>query len=131
MPQLYDHIGTLTAVFVGATRGIGLATLQAFAKHIPKPKAFIVGRSVEKFQAELNKLQKLNPDGDFEFLEVDDSLISRIDHLCNVIQRLGASKIDLVVLSQGYISFNGRENNADGLDNSISLRYYGRISHIN
>lgn len=38
-----------------------------------------------------------------------------------------SSSIDLLFVSQGYVGLGGRENNADGLDNSISLRYYGRV----
>ncbi|KAK4541636.1 hypothetical protein LTR36_007780 [Oleoguttula mirabilis] len=119
----------LTAVFVGATNGIGLATLQAFAKHVPRPRAIIVGRSQAKFAPQLETLKQLNPNGDFTFLEADISLIKDIDTVCQTtLTRLGdATKIDILFTSQGYISFVGRETNADGLDNSISLRYYGRM----
>ena len=120
---------SLTAVFAGATNGIGLATLRAFAKHIPKPKAIIVGRSRSKFEPQLQNLQSINPNGEFTFIEADVSLIKNIDAVCEQIKKT-VSSIDLLFTSQGYISFNGRENNADGLDNSISLRYYGRIRFI-
>ncbi|KAI7499615.1 hypothetical protein KC367_g4313 [Hortaea werneckii] len=89
----------LTAVFTGATNGIGLATLRAFAKHISSPRAIIIGRSQTNFAPELDNLYSINPNGNYTFLEAEIS----------------------------YISFNGRETNADGLDTSISLRYYGRI----
>ncbi|KAI6891259.1 hypothetical protein KC318_g14224 [Hortaea werneckii] len=120
----------LTAVFTGATNGIGLATLRAFAKHISNPHAIIVGRSQTKFASELDNLRSINPKGTYTFLETDISLIQNIDHLCQTIQTHlddGSTKIDLLIMSQGYISFNGRETNADGLDNSLSLRYYGRM----
>jgi NAD(P)-dependent dehydrogenase (short-subunit alcohol dehydrogenase family) len=120
---------SLTAVFTGATAGIGLATLRAFAKYIPKPKAIVVGRSRSKFEPELQNLQSTNPNGDFTFLEADVSLIKNIDAVCEQIKKQ-VSSIDLLFTSQGYLSFVGRENNADGLDNSISLRYYGRIRFI-
>ncbi|KAI7540234.1 hypothetical protein KC331_g9284 [Hortaea werneckii] len=120
----------LTAVFTGATNGIGLATLRAFAKHISSPHAIVVGRSQTKFANELDNLHSINPKGTYTFLETDISLIQNIDHLCQTIQAHlddGRTKIDLLIMSQGYISFNGRETNADGLDNSLSLRYYGRM----
>ena len=120
---------SLTAVFAGATAGIGLATLRAFATHIPKPKAIIVGRSRSKFEPELQNLQSINPNGDFTFIEADVSLLKNVDSVCEQIKKQ-VSSIDLLFTSQGYISFVGRENNADGLDNSISLRYYGRIRFI-
>ncbi|KAF2165079.1 hypothetical protein M409DRAFT_24467 [Zasmidium cellare ATCC 36951] len=121
---------SLTAVFTGATSGIGKATVQSFAKHIPQPTAIIVGRSQKAFAPELENLRSINPDGTYVFLEEDISLIKNIDA---VSQRIASTlqekslKIDLVFLSQGYISFNGRETNADGLDTSVSLRYYGRV----
>ena len=120
---------SLNAVFAGATSGIGLATLHAFAKHIPKPVAIIIGRNRSKFAPELQNLQSLNPNGTFTFLEADISLIQNIDAVCSQIKTT-VSSLDLLFTSQGYISFAGRENNADGLDNSISLRYYGRIRFI-
>lgn len=118
----------LTALFTGATNGIGLATLRAFAKHISSPRAIIIGRSQTKFANELENLHSINPKGTYTFLEADISLIQNIDQLCQTIQTaLEETKIDLLIMSQGYISFNGRETNADGLDTSISLRYYGRL----
>ena len=117
---------SLTGVFAGATAGIGLATLRAFAKHIPKPKAIVVGRSRAKFEPELRNLKSLNPNGDYTFIEADVSLIKNIDAVCEQIKKQ-VSSIDLLFVSQGYISFAGREDNADGLDNSSSLRYYGRV----
>lgn len=121
-----DH--ALTAVFVGATSGIGLATLKALVKRVPRPTAIIVGRSQTKFEPELDHLKQLCPKGEFTFIEADISLMNNIDGVCDIIkQKLNGRQIDMLFTSQGYISFNGRENNADGLDNSISLRYYGRI----
>lgn len=117
---------SLTAVFTGSTSGIGLATIRSLAKQIPKPKAVIVGRSRTKFEPELQNLKDINPSGEYTFLEADVSLLKNIDAVCEQIKKQ-VSSIDLLVTAQGYISFAGRENNADGLDNSTSLRYYGRV----
>lgn len=117
---------SLTGVFAGATSGIGLETLRAFAKHIPKPRAIIVGRNRSKFQPQLDQLHTLNPDGEYTFIEAEISLLANIDRACDEIKR-NVSSIDFLVLSQGYVHIGARDNNADGLDNSSSLRYYGRV----
>lgn len=120
---------TITAVFVGATAGIGLGSLQAFGKHVAKPKAIIVGRSRTNFAPHLKALQASNPDGEFEFIETDVSLLKNIDAVSKQIKDKAPS-IDLLFQSQGYINFAGREENADGLDNCQSLRYYGRVRFV-
>ena len=125
----------LTAVFVGATAGIGLATLRAFAKHIPNPTAIIVGRSRARFETQLQELKALNPKGTFEFVESEIELLRDVDAASALVtktlqaqqQTKKEKTIDLLYLSQGYISFAGRQPNADGLDTSISLRYHGRV----
>ena len=117
---------SLTAVFAGATSGIGLATLKSFAKRVPKPRAIVIGRSRQRFDPEIQNLKRINSNGEYTFIEADISLIKNIDAVCEQIKNQ-VSGIDLLFVSQGYVSFAGRENNADGLDNSISLRYYGRV----
>lgn len=124
--SLKNRHETLTAVFAGATRGIGLGTLIAFAKHIPKPKAIIIGRSRSHFNPELENLKSINPNGEYTFIEADVSLIKNIDAVCGQIKQQ-VSSVDLLFVSQGYLNFGDRKNNAEGLDNAISLRYYGRV----
>ncbi|EMC97677.1 hypothetical protein BAUCODRAFT_461110 [Baudoinia panamericana UAMH 10762] len=118
----------LTAVFTGATKGIGLATLQAFAKHVPKPTAIIVGRSQKSFEHDLQKLKSINPNGTFIFIEGDVSSMKKIDTLTPIIKtHLNGAKIDLLYMSQGYLPVYGRQENAEGLDNGNAVRYYGRV----
>ncbi|PIA94524.1 hypothetical protein CB0940_08949 [Cercospora beticola] len=128
------HSSPTTALFVGATSGIGLATLQAFAKHIPFPHTIIIRRNQKTFQPHLDNLKTLNPNRTYTFLESDISLLANVDSVSQEIKSILSqqpnSKLDLLFLSQGYISFTGREENADGLDNSVSLRYYSRIRFI-
>ncbi|CAK1365370.1 unnamed protein product [Cercospora beticola] len=127
------HTAPTTALFIGATSGIGLATLRSFAKHLPSPQAIIIGRNHKTFQPHLDNLKTLNPNGTYIFLESDISLLANVDSISQDIKAIlskQSSKLDLLFLSQGYISFTGREENADGWDNSVSLRYYSRIRFI-
>lgn len=117
---------SMTAVFVGATSGIGLETLRLFAQDIPKPTAIIVGRNRSKFDLELQNLKTLNPNGEYRFIEGEVALLKNVDAICEEIKKQNP-KIDLLYLSQGYLNIGARDNNEDGLDNSFSLRYYGRV----
>lgn len=119
---------SVTAVFAGATAGIGLATLKAFAKNVPKPKAFIIGRSQAKFQPHLDSLKSINSKGEYTFLETEIALIKNVDAISEKIKgQLGSGKVDLVFVSQGELPFGGRQENVEGLDNATALRYYGRV----
>ena len=117
---------SLTAVFVGATSGIGLETLKQFTAHIPTPKSYIIGRSQVNSQPLLDELKQINGKGQYIFLEAEISQLKNVDDVC---ARITAQEdqINLLVMSPGYISFRGREPTPDGLDTSMALRYYGRV----
>lgn len=130
---------TSTAVFTGATRGLGLATLEAWAKYTPKPHAIIVGRNKEAFDPVLHRLRSINPNGTYTFLSAEASLITSIDNVCKTIHHelssisaaAGAAKIDHLFLSQGFLNFSGlRQETPEGLDTATALRYYSRIRFI-
>jgi len=97
----------LVAVFAGGTAGIGLGTLKAFAKNVNGPKAYIIGRSKEKASHIIDQLKIINPMGTFVFLEGQISLIKEVDRICEEIQKL-ETHIDILCMSPGYISLNGR-----------------------
>lgn len=95
------------AFFVGATSGIGLGTLKQFAKSTNNPKAYIVGRSKKAATPLLDELQKLSPEGTFIFIESEISLIKNVDAVSEEIKSK-EKKLDLLFLSPGYLSFDGR-----------------------
>ncbi len=49
-----------TAVFVGATQGIGLATARALSKHTSKPTIFLLGRSDARLDAVAADVRAVN-----------------------------------------------------------------------
>ncbi|KAK4995203.1 hypothetical protein LTR66_004927 [Elasticomyces elasticus] len=65
----------LVAVFVGATSGIGEATLKQFAKHTYRPRVYFVGRSQEAGEHITAECEALNSEGEFVFVKADTSLI--------------------------------------------------------
>jgi NAD(P)-dependent dehydrogenase (short-subunit alcohol dehydrogenase family) len=94
------------AVFVGATRGIGLATLQALTRTLKKPRFYVIGRSQAKFEPELAALRECNPDAEIRFLEGKISLLKEVDDVCDSILQI-ESHLDLLYMSPGSLAFGG------------------------
>lgn len=98
----------LTAVFVGATSGIGLATLKSFAQSTSSPNAYICGRSRRAFQPHLDLLQRSNPGGNFQFITAEVSLIAEVDRVCKEILAK-EDNVDSLWLSCGVLNLGGRD----------------------
>ncbi|THY44393.1 hypothetical protein D6C98_08215 [Aureobasidium pullulans] len=112
----------LTAVFVGATSGIGEYTIRSLAAHYGKSTQglclFLVGRTKTAASAILSDCRKLCPSGEFHFVQASDlSLIRDVDVACEEIKKLvgesSASKgavacIDLLVMSHADFHIGGR-----------------------
>lgn len=126
--RLHTVFESAAAVFSGATQGIGLGTLKAFAKHIKKPTAYIIGRNKERFDDELSALEMLNPRGSFIFIEGQVNLVEGIDAVSDQIRGKAAPKsIDFVFMAQGATPIEGRRFTSEGLDEMMALIYYGRM----
>ena len=104
---------SLTAVFVGATNGIGLGVLRAFAKHVKQPRAIVLGRNKEAFASTLRDFEQTNPSLDLIFIETDVSLLKNVDTACGRIKAV-VPEINLLFLSAGYINFGARDGKTDG-----------------
>ena len=108
----------LTAVFIGATSGLGEMTLMAFAKHAKAPNVLFVGRNVDAG----NRIQQAcvaeNPEGSFTFIARDTSLLCNVDELCEEITAQ-TQHVYLLVLSTGILDFSA----------SKCLRVPGRRVH--
>lgn len=126
--DLQRRCSSATAIFTGATHGIGLATLQSFITHIPNPTAIIAGRNRHAFEPEIAKLRQLNPNAKINFLEADLTLIHSIDFLADrLVSTLSDQSVDFLCMSQGYAPLSGREYTTEGLDKAIALFYHGRL----
>jgi NAD(P)-dependent dehydrogenase (short-subunit alcohol dehydrogenase family) len=77
----------LVAVFVGATNGVGEATVRQFAKYAPAPRVYLIGRSEEAASRIITECKSLNPDGKFTFISKDTSLIRNVDAVCKTIEQ--------------------------------------------
>ncbi|KAI1874205.1 uncharacterized protein JN550_002784 [Neoarthrinium moseri] len=117
----------LVALFVGATSGIGQSTLQNFAQHAPSPRIYSVARpqTVASHESQLAALRQSNPTAKLNLIQADASLVSEIDKVVNEIMQK-ETKLDLLVVSAGFMAFEGRKDTREGLDPSMSTRYYCR-----
>jgi NAD(P)-dependent dehydrogenase (short-subunit alcohol dehydrogenase family) len=99
---------SVVAVFVGATSGIGLATVKHLAAAAVKPTIYILGRSKSSASPLLDELAKINPQATVNFIETEISLIKNIDKACEEIVSK-EKKVDLLFLSPGGVSLGGRD----------------------
>ena len=95
----------LVGVFVGATSGIGLATLKQFAKHAHTPRAYIIGRSQAAASLIISECKELNAFGEYKFIAADISLIRGVDSVCRQIADLEKS-VNILFLSAGVIDLS-------------------------
>jgi NAD(P)-dependent dehydrogenase (short-subunit alcohol dehydrogenase family) len=98
-----------TAVFIGATAGIGKATLTRLVAQHTAIKVYLVGRNAAKHQAFVDQLRESNSEANIIFLEGEVSLMAEVQRICNEIKAKDSS-IDAVFLSTGYIPHSGRES---------------------
>jgi short-subunit dehydrogenase len=105
----------VAAVFVGATSGIGLATLKQFAKYVNAPKAFIIGRNKEKGSEIIDDLKTINSSGTYVFIQGEFSLIKEVDRISAEIKKhvaeeeKGENHIDIICMSTNYLSLGERK----------------------
>lgn len=99
----------IVALFIGATSGIGLSTLQQFvaATKDKQPRVFVVGRSAAAATPLLAELRQSNSSADISFIEKDISLVRNVDKVVDEVKRQ-VDKLDLLFLSSGFLPFDGR-----------------------
>ena len=121
----------LVALFIGATSGIGQSALQHFAHHASAPRIYTVARpqTAASHQELLSSLGKSNPTGSYNLITADVSLVSEIDKIVNLISQK-ETKIDILVMSAGFMAFEGRKDTYEGLEPSMSTRYYSRLRAV-
>ncbi|SPQ20706.1 40fa7f92-2fc6-4a09-bd21-52e966abac21 [Thermothielavioides terrestris] len=119
----------VVAIFVGATSGIGLHTLETTVTLFDDPTIYVLGRSEAKFSVHRAKLEQLNPKAKIIFLQVDVSLVADVDSACDRIAA-AETKVDYLYMSAGMIPLNGPQYTREGLDICFALSYYTRIRFV-
>ena len=118
----------LVAVFVGATSGIGEATLKLFAKHFRKPRAYFIGRSQVAGDRIVAECMVLNPEGEYVFIKADVSLIRIVDEVSEEIKKKEKT-LNILFLSAGLPSLD-RSETPERLHLLAALNYYSRVRFI-
>ncbi|KAI0399702.1 NAD(P)-binding protein [Xylaria palmicola] len=118
----------LVALFVGATSGIGEATLKKFAQYATRPRAYFIGRSQEAADRIVAECTVLNPAGEYIFRKADVSRIRVVDEVCREI-KAKEQVIDILFLSCGVPSLD-RSKTPEDLHLLAALNYYARIRFI-
>jgi short-subunit dehydrogenase len=120
LPQTLPQ--NLTAVFLGATSGIGRSTIKqlAIATDNNSPTIYIVGRSVSAATPLIAELRQSNPSAKIEFIERDVSLVKEVDAAMQEVAKR-ETKVDLLFMSVGFMSFEGRKGNRSQPHHRINL----------
>ncbi|TAQ85649.1 hypothetical protein B7494_g6051 [Chlorociboria aeruginascens] len=119
----------LVAVFVGATRGIGMGTLKQFTKNAYQPTIYIVGRSKRVATPLLTELEASNQHAEIIFIETEVSLIKNVDITSGKIKSV-ERKVDILFMTVGYLATGGRQETSEELDAPHALRYYTRLRFV-
>ncbi|KAI1321402.1 hypothetical protein F5Y16DRAFT_388772 [Xylariaceae sp. FL0255] len=131
----------LVAVFVGGTSGIGHYTLRELVKtraasngSKQQLRIYLVGRNSETAKQIIAECQAISKGGNISFIFVKAtnlSLITDVDRVSEEIVRSEREayvepRIDLLIMSQGGLYLNGRDETAEGIDLSMAMHYYSR-----
>ncbi|KAI4765022.1 hypothetical protein E4T52_00151 [Aureobasidium sp. EXF-3400] len=117
----------LVAVFVGATNGVGEATVRQFARYALAPRVYLVGRSEEAGNRIVNECKALNPDGRFTFVSQDTSLIRNVDEVCKTIEQ-NEKTVNLLFLTIGTLQTG--QTTVEGLHYPAALAVHARNRFI-
>ncbi|KAL3463944.1 short-chain dehydrogenase/reductase [Aspergillus heterothallicus] len=119
----------LVAVFVGGTSGIGESTARAFVRNTDASRAYLIGRDEARAMGIIEELRQLKPDSQVTFIKSDVSLLREVDRACSAIQEK-EEKVNILFLSPGTESMNGRDETDEGLDKKLNLHYYSRLRFV-
>ncbi|KAI3003895.1 hypothetical protein CBS147346_5214 [Aspergillus niger] len=118
------------SVFVGATSGIGKATLTELVSTGFPMKVYVIGRDEAAFQPSLAELRALNPCADMIFLQGEISLMAETKRLTDIILRREGGEtgggVDLLFLSSGFLPTLERQETTEGIELAAAVSFYSR-----
>ncbi|MCJ1326127.1 hypothetical protein MMC10_002791 [Thelotrema lepadinum] len=127
--KLKDLGPGLVAVFVGGTSGIGESTLKAFAKNTVQPRIYIIGRNEAVANTIIASVSDLNASATVTFIRADISTLKAVDAACDQIKSK-EKHINLLFLTCGVLSLEGRAETPEGIDKKLAINYYSRFRFV-
>ncbi|THW69377.1 hypothetical protein D6D19_08419 [Aureobasidium pullulans] len=118
----------LVAIFVGATNGVGEATVRQFAKYASAPRVYLIGRSQDAGTRIVNECRALNAKGEFTFISEDTSLMRNVDEICETIKQKEKS-VNLLFLTIGTLQTG--KTTVEGLHYPAAIAVHARNRFIN
>ncbi|KAJ2955068.1 hypothetical protein NQZ79_g8870 [Umbelopsis isabellina] len=117
----------INAVIVGGTAGIGQGIAFKIAEYSRDPVITVCGRNETPGQETINKLKNINDKGTYHFERCDMSLLKETRDLA---KRITAKydKINLLVITSGYISLESYTETEDGMDARFTMFCAGRYA---
>ncbi len=115
------------AVVVGGTSGIGHGIAVRLAKG--NASVTIVGRDATRGAAVVDEMKATGGTGSFRFLPCDAFLLENVRKTAEVI-RADTPNLDILVVSQGMATLQGRTETAEGIDQKLALHYYSRMGFV-
>ena len=120
------------AVFVGGTAGIGAGMARALAHHRNgDAHIIIIGRNRAAAEELIASLPKASSNHDasgestYEFVECDVSLMRNVRKTAKeLVERL--PRLNYLVMTQGMMTVQGRNETEEGIDRKMALHYYSR-----
>lgn len=109
--------------------GIGFGFAKALVSQTDSVKLYIIGRGDRLFSV-ISELQALNSNATYIPIQVSDlTLLADIETATSQIVEQ-ESKVDLLFMSQGFLSLGSRDESKEGIDKIGSIRHYGRTLMI-
>jgi len=123
--------GGPVAAFIGATAGIGYEAFLALLRYTTSPTVYLVGRGESRLDSQIAAAKQLNPNAKLIPIVADDlTLVKDAQRAADQIAAQ-ADHLDLLVTSQGFISFSSSPDfSAEGLDKVTSIRYHSRLQFV-
>ncbi|KAJ2964764.1 hypothetical protein NQZ79_g233 [Umbelopsis isabellina] len=110
----------INAVIVGGTAGIGKGIALKIAAYSRDPVITVCGRNENTGRETINELQKINDKGTYNFERCDMTLLKEAHDLARRITTK-YDKINLLVISSGYITFDAYTETEDGIDGRFAM----------